>query len=244
MNLYNEKFIAVIGAIILFFGSIFIASAALETYFEPQETLLSKFDRTQEVQLFTSWLKTGLANDPTTIKLEFLFTTEDVFAVANRVDIEARALLKGPIEADKIILFLTDMNINYTAINSENIDMVLESAKENDSVLELVQFERKNDDVFFYTKGFITYPIEQKVSFYPIFIGKNGEFGPFEIVEDVLSIHPAYTKIQAEASLATTVSNEIQDRTNQIMIGLTLVIISGIPFNVASQFYLKKKKAS
>jgi len=237
------KVLVVVGVAILIYGLVFTVSAAIESINKPHEKLVSEIDRTREIEFFTPWLKTGKGENITQIKLEFLFTTEDVFAVENRIDIRARAFLTGPIEAKKIVLFLDSMNINYTAINLENYDFVYQFAKDNESVLELFEAGRAPQGVvMYYAEGNIRYPIEHQVSIYPIFIGKNGEFGPFSIVEKAITINPAYTKLQAEASIASLIQSQIQDRTNRIIIGLTLAIISGIPFAIGANFYLKRKR--
>lgn len=235
------KVLVVVGVAIIIFGLIFTTSAAIESINKPREKLVSEIDRTREIEFFTSWLKTGEKENMTQIKLEFLFTTEDVFAVENRIDIKAKAFLIGPTEAEKIVLFLDSVNINYTAINLENYDFVYQFAKENESVLDLFEVGRAEGAIMYYAEGNIRYPIEHQLSIYPIFIGENGEFGPFSIVEKKITINPAYTKLQAESSIASLVQSEIQDRTNRITIGLTLVIISGISFAIGTEFYLKRK---
>lgn len=233
----------VIGIVLLVYGLIFTGGAAIESINKPHEKLVSEIDRIREIELSTPWLKTGKGENITQIKLEFLFTTEDVFAVENKIDIKSRAFLTGPTEAEKIVLFLDSVNINYTAINLENYDFVYQFAKENESVLELFEAGRVEEGaIMYYAEGNIRYPIEHQVSIYPIFIGRNGEFGPFSIVENAFTINPAYTKLQADASISSLVQSEIQDRTNRIIIGLTLVIISGIPFAIGTEFYLKGKK--
>lgn len=239
----TTKILIILGTVILIIGLIFTGSATTDSLYKSREKLIAEIDRTREIELFSKWLKTP-GNVPTQIKLEFLFTTEDVFAVSNRIDIKARAFLIGPIEAEKIVLLLDSVNINYTAINLENYDAVFQSAKENESVLELFEKGRTKDGVIMYSaEGNIVYPIAHQVSIYPIFIGKNGEFGPFSVVENAITVNPAYTKLQAEASIASIVQSEIQDRTNRIIIGLTLVIISGIPFAIGTEFYLKRQLA-
>jgi len=228
--------------VILVIGLIFTGSATIDSLYKSQEKLIAEIDRTREIELSSRWLKTP-GDVPTKIKLEFLFTTEDVFAVSNRIDIKAKAFLIGPIEAEKIVLLLDSVNFNYTAINLENYNAVFQSAKENESVLELFEKGRTKEGMIMYSaEGNIVYPIAHQVSIYPIFIGKNGEFGPFSVVENVITVNPAYTKLQAEASIASIVQSEIQDRTNRIIIGLTLVIISGIPFAIGTEFYLTRKK--
>lgn len=230
---------------------------SFESYLEPPDVLLSKFDRTQEIELFTDFLYFGEGKDLTGVKFEFLFETEDVFAVSNRIDIKSKVSLFGPIEAEKIVLFLSNININYTAVNSENFDYVLKSAKENESVIEIFETGRieseeinskglfpepiDHDAILYSEKGNITYPVEHKVSILPVLVFANGETLELEVVENVLTIHPHYTKILAEANLSTIISTEIQDRANKIIIGLTLVIISGIPFGIGAQFYIKRK---
>ncbi len=237
------KVLVVVGTVILILGLVFTGGAAIESINKPHEKLVSEIDRMREIEFSTPWLKTGEGKNVTQIKLEFLFTTEDVFAVDNRIDIKARAFLTGPTEAEKIVLFLDSVNINYTAINLESYDYVYQFAKENESVLELFEAGRAPQGVVMYSaEGNISYPIEHQVSIYPIFIGKHGEFGPFTIVEKAITINPAYTKLQAESSIASIVQSKIQDRTNKIIIGLTLVIISGIPFVIGTEFYLKGKK--
>lgn len=239
------KILLVAGVAILAYGLVFTGGAAIESVSEPQEKIISQIDRTRELELSSPWLKTGIGDNLTQIKLFFLFTTEDVFAVENRIDVKAQAFLVGSIEAEKIVLFLDSVNINYTAINEENYDDVYKSAKENQSVLELFEVGRSPEGMIkYFVEGNIKYPIEHQVSIFPVFIGKNGEFGPFSVVEKVLTINPAYTKLQAEASIASLVESKIQDRTNRIIIGLTLVIISGIPFAIGTEFYLKDKKQS
>jgi len=233
-------------------------STSIESYLEPPDVLLSKFDRTQEIELFSDFLYFGEGKDLTAVKFDFLFETEDVFSVSNRIDIKFKVNLFGPTEAEKVVLFLSNININYTAVNSENFDDVLKSAKENENVLEAFETGRAtadeinnkglfpklidHDAILYYEEGYITYPIEHKVSILPVLVFPNDETLELEVIENILTIHPHYTKILAEANLSTIISTEIQDRSNKLIIGLTLVIISGIPFGIGAQFNLKRKQ--
>lgn len=225
--------------IIILIGGVMVTLSGTNYFYQLPDEFISNYEQNRLIDITTRTYNAGEADNPTKITFKIIFKTEDAFAVDNRIDIISQAKISGPQHEKEIYLFIDDFNINYTAINTETFRTAKNHAGNNSGILELKFIDNTDDGSRLYEKeGYISYNIEQNLSFLPVVIGPNNQFGSLPIIEDLLTIGPAHTKIQAEAAKADLKNAIEQDKSNKIVIGLTLVIISIMLLAVPADFYL------
>lgn len=235
----------VLGITILSVGGWHTATAGIDSFLNPSEKISLEIDGKQVLQPFTEIYEIGEGQNSTKFEYQLLIETEDVFAVNNRIDITAQAKVLGPKIEKNIYFFLDSFNIIYSEINKDTFYDALESAQENSGVVELEFVGFMDDGSRLYKKSaFMKYPIEFDPKFLPAVLTIDAGLATGPLFEDLFTLYPAYTKLQADSSRATLVATEIQERTNQVIIGLTLIIISGIPLALSIEYFIQKKLAS
>lgn len=234
--------LVVIGFVVLI-GGLSITFSGADDFYQPPDEFISDYKQNRIIDITTRTYNAGEADNPTKITFKIVFETEDAFAVDNRINITSQAKISGPQHEKEIYLFLDDFNINYTAINTENFRIAKNHAGNNSGILELKFVDKTDDGSRLYKKtGHTSYNIEQNLSFLPVVIGPNNQFSSLPIIEDLLVIGPAHTKIQAEAAKADLMNAREQDKSNKIIIGLTIVIISVMVLAVPADYYLVKNR--
>lgn len=239
-TIINSLIVIGIGVLI---GGLSLTFSGTDYFYHPPDEFISTYNENRGIALNIGPYNIGETDNPTTISFKINFNTKDAFAVDNRINITAQAKIGGPPHETEVYLFLDDYNINYTAINTENFQFVKNYAESNSGILQLEFVSNMADGSRLYeTEGHTFYRTEQNLSFLPVVLGPNYEFAALPVLEDLLTIGPASTKIQAEAAKADLKNAQEQDKSNKIIIGLTIVIISVMLLAVPSDFYLVENR--
>ena len=231
-----------IGFVVLI-GGLSITLSGTDDFYQPPKEFVSTYNENRTIVLNVGPYTIGEENNPTIIEFKLIFKTKDAFAVDNIINITSQAKIGGPAHETEVYLFLDDYNINYTAINTENFEFVKNYAESNSGILQLQLIGKFDDGSRIYEKeGRTFYPTDGNLSFLPVVIGPNHEFASLPVLEDLLTIGPASTKVQAEAAKADLKNAREQDKSNKIIIGLTIVIISVMVLAVPANYYLVKNR--
>lgn len=200
----------------------------------------------------------------TYIKYKIIFQSKDIFSVDNRIDYKIRATVIGKDLVDRVVFFIDERGVDYSKINKSNFDSIIDhlkgetvieleklpSVEENMEILDEEDILDKENGVihlpsgltYYEDLGFFTSPIEQNITLHPFVLGKDDVLYRFETAKNLLSISPATAKLQAETNKIQFELTKNQAIANDIILGLTFVIVSGIPFGIATQILVMYEK--
>lgn len=261
-----------LGFIAIILGSFFIFSSFIQSNYEFKE-LLSDIPENRIISMDSPIYLLDPKDKTTKIKNEgtldltktyfryhVLAMTKDVYSVANPIEIQIYAKVLGSPLVNDVIFLIHSPALNYTLINDNNFDSIIDSRR-GESVFDLdkQEFEKcLNMDYFFFNvspdkqpkqgfdcffdSGNFTYPVPQTISFAPFVRDYNGSIYKIQIADDVIQVYPAYTKLQAETNRIIIETAKIQARNNDLILGFTLIVIAGIPLTIGTQIILSERE--
>lgn len=235
--------------------------------------LLSDIPRNQTIQMDSPYYLFDVKNKTTSVynqrsldltktylRYHVVFSTEDVFAVTNPMEIQIYAKIVGEPIVKDVIFMIHSPSLNYSLINDENFDRIIDAYRgESIFDLEPQSYEKCLDmDYFFFNRtpdeqpvqGFdcffdsepFTYPVTGKISLVPFVRDQDNSIYKIDIAKNIIDVSPAYTKLQAETNRITIETIEKIARNNDLVLGLTLIIIAGIPLTIGTMIILFERK--
>jgi len=206
---------------------------------------------------FVYYKNLDLANE-TYLKFRILFKTKDVFSVANPIDYKILAKVVGKPYVEKIVFFIEGRGVDYSVVDENSLDSLIELLK-GENVIELEQKElglfkkedlRFEDDTihipfgltYYEDEGFFTIPTSYDITLVPFVVGKDGTVYHVEKAEKLFTVNPAYTKLQAEANRIIIKNAQIQARNNDLTLGLTFIVVAGIPLVITTQILIMNRR--
>lgn len=263
------RILIIIGIIPLTIGFYFLVNSLNENNYNfsellsdiPKERILEfnspyyKLDQNSN-KTFVYYDKFDLENE-TYVKFKLLFKTNDVFSVANPIEYKIKTKIIGKPIVDDVVFFIETRGVDYSVIDDENIDNIIERFK-GQSTIDL---EKKSDGAYkedmileenstayfpfgltyYENEDFFTVPSEGNISLHPFIIGKERIY-KLDTAEELFTVNPAYTKLQAETNRIIIKNAQIQARSNDITLGLSLVVLAGIPISIGSQILISNKQ--
>lgn len=258
----------VIGFIPIITGFYFLVNSLNENNYNfsellsdiPKERILEfnspyyKLDQNSN-KTFVHYDKFDLENE-TYVKFKILFKTNDVFSVANPIDYKIKTKIIGKPIIDDVVFFIETRGVDYTVIDYDNIDSIIERFR-GESIIDLEKIDGAYEEdiiskensttrlplglTYYEDEDHFTIPIEGDFSMHPFIIGKDRIY-KLEKAEELFTVNPAYTKLQAETNRIIIKNAQIQARSSDITLGLSLVVLAGIPISIGSQILISNKQ--
>lgn len=167
--------------------------------------------------------------------------------VLNYSDVDAKSV--GPtIDQEKEKDAAIELNeLNDEFFETENIIICKEDSKlyfaYNPAFCEEDESPKPYPVKYFLGTSFVTFPKSFTVSLFPVLLEKDGTYHAFTYAGNLFDILPAYTKVQADTNKALIENIQTQRRINDTIIGLSLIVVAGIPIAIGTQILLVKKSS-
>ncbi len=186
-----------------------------------------------------------VGNEPIFTSYAFKFTTDDVFAVDNRIEYKVDLHVSNPDLIRDVVLIFGIRGEDYTGVAISNVDSFVETRSRLFG--DTIKLLRDDDNPNLFTRsGNIIFPLEGNLRLYFITIDKNGGSGTLPFDDPVFTISPPLAKLQADTNRATLDQiNELKESTksqnvsNKRIEGLTWITVGAIPILVCADILLR-----
>jgi hypothetical protein len=165
-------------------------------------------------------------------------TAQDIFAVDNPFHATfATSAIEDPDNIKEITFYLVDPGYDYSWLNYDNYD---EFAGSHHSAIPLL---RSGTDSFASSVD-LTFPVEGDFAFFGVVLTNDHQLFRIEDSDKAITISPAYAKLQFDTNRVTVEkiqqgaeTDKIQRRTNDIIEGLSWILVGWIPFQIVLRFW-------
>ncbi|MDE1831862.1 MAG: hypothetical protein KGI02_05760 [Thaumarchaeota archaeon] len=160
------------------------------------------------------------------------FQTNDVFSVGNRINYTIGVVPNDPDKISDIYVLSVPLDFQFNLTSGADMAIYIEQGIKTGNLLQL---NRNADNTFSISNSF-TPPSEIQEKFMMFVKGRSSGIEPLQLYPK-LDISPATSKLQADTN--HEIRNQIKEttRTNDIVEGLTWVIVAWIPLGFAYEIY-------
>jgi len=204
-----------------------------------------------DLDILTSINLTPTYEDEETAMVKYVKVNFDTMVIfeGDTVGLTATGVDVSP-EIIAIYLFITEPYFDLTNLSGDNLGREINSAKAFNQVIELFP----TDDPPFHKRLEVPFlQAYQDVTIHGVWVVSSDRYGHMVNDKPILRVHPLTDKLIAETNKAlleqiteTQLSTQEQQKSNDIILGLTLIGLAAIPILVGTdillRIYLRVKK--
>lgn len=240
-----EKPILIVGIIILIIGMFFVFNAGNEMLhpesnkiYDPEK--ICTYEDVLCIPYFRKDVPYGFADGVNgTLDLDVQFRTFDTWAVRNEINYTITVIADKPNVFDEIYFLSLQPVENVTRFNGENMRSIIDEYNSTDGLFVLEQ----KTPIRYVAEGHWFSPVEMDIRVYGILIHDSYGTGIPES-QSLITIGSHLQKLQADTNKELLQQIKETKVTNDIILGLTIIVISFVPLGIVLESIVHKSSKS